>query len=52
MFGGDQAPLADSFQLGPNSTSGVKDLTITTNSSAESSHRAIYKFDGKLYRTK
>jgi hypothetical protein len=52
MFGGDQAPLADSFQFGPTSTSGVKDFTISANSSAEGSHRVIYKFDGKLYRTK
>lgn len=52
MFGGDQAPLADSFQFGPTSTGGVKDFTITGNSSAEDSHRVIYKFDGKLYRTK
>ena len=48
----DQAPLADSFQFGPTSTGGVKDFIITTNSSAEASQRVIYKFDGKLYRTK
>jgi hypothetical protein len=52
MFGGDQAPIADSFQLGPTSTGGVKDFTITANSSAEASHRVTYKFDGKLYRAK
>ena len=52
MFGGDQAPIADSFQLGPTSTGGVKDFTITANSSAEASHRVTYKFDGKQYRAK
>jgi hypothetical protein len=52
MFGGDQAPIADGFQLGPTSTGGVKDFTITANSSAEASHRVTYKFDGKLYRAK
>ncbi len=52
MFGGDQAPVADSFQLGPISTGGVKDFTITANLSAEASHRVTYKFDGKQYRAK
>ncbi|HEY6902847.1 MAG TPA: hypothetical protein VI216_00970 [Candidatus Acidoferrales bacterium] len=52
MFGGDQAPMADSFQFGPTSTGGVKDFTITANSSAEAGHRVTYKFDGKLYRAK
>ena len=52
MFGGEQAPLADSFQFGPASTGGVKDFSVTANSSAEDSHRVTYKFDGKLYRAK
>jgi len=52
MFDGAQAPIADSFQLGPTSTGGVKDFTITANTSAKASHRVTYKFDGKLYRSK
>jgi len=50
LFGTEQAPLADSFQLGPAVTNGIKDLTVSANSSAESSARVTYKFDGKTYR--
>ncbi|HXT85628.1 MAG TPA: hypothetical protein VN745_01270 [Verrucomicrobiae bacterium] len=46
----EQAPVAESFQLGPAVTSGIKDLTVIANYSAESSTRAVYKFDGKVYR--
>lgn len=49
LFGTEQAPIAESFQLGPEVTHGIKDLTIIANSSAESSTRATYKFDGKVY---
>ena len=51
MFGSDSAPIAESFQL-ESSTQGVKDLTIVTNSSAEGGERAVYRFDGQLYRKK
>jgi len=50
LFGTEQAPLAESFQLGPALTNGIKDLTVIANCSAESSARAVYKFDGKVYR--
>lgn len=43
------APTADGFQLGPSSTRGVKDLTISSNSSAEASKHTVYAFDGKVY---
>lgn len=52
MFAGDEAPLAESFQLGPSLTAGIKDLTIVTNSSAEAGQRVTYKFDGGFYRAK
>jgi hypothetical protein len=52
MFAGEQAPLAERFQLGPSTTRGIKDLTILTNSSGEASVRVAYKFDGMLYRSK
>ena len=52
MFGSDQAPIAEGFQLGPARSRGVKDLAISANSSAEVSQRVTYKFDGKRYRTK
>ncbi len=52
LFGNDQAPLAESFQLGPSITNGIRDFTIVTNSSAKKSQRVTYKFDGKLYRAR
>jgi hypothetical protein len=52
LFGGDQAPLAESFQLGPTVTRGIKDLTVVTNTSAVTSQRVNYKFDGKIYQPK
>jgi hypothetical protein len=51
LFGEDQAPTAEFFQLGPSVTKGIKDLTVVTNSSAESTQRVTYKFDGQFYRS-
>jgi hypothetical protein len=50
LFGDGQAPLAESFELGPGVTLGIKDLTVVTNSSAEASHRVAYQFDRQVYR--
>jgi hypothetical protein len=50
LFGDDQAPMADGFELGPGITHGIKDLTVTTTSSAKSTQRVIYRFDGRHYR--
>lgn len=50
LFGNDQAPMADSFELGPDVTQGIKDLTVTTNSSANSGQRVKYRFDRHMYR--
>jgi hypothetical protein len=44
------APLADSYVFGPDSTNGIKDLTTTVNTSAEQVTRTVYKFDGRSYR--
>jgi hypothetical protein len=52
LIAGDQAPIAESFEFGPGSSSGIKNLTLVANSSAESSSRVTYKFDGKVYRAK
>jgi hypothetical protein len=52
LFGNDQAPLAESFQFGPAVTNGIRDFTVVTNSSAKTSQRVTYKFDGKLYRAR
>jgi hypothetical protein len=52
LFGGDRAPLAEYFQLGASVTRGIKDLTVVTNASADSSERVSYKFDGQFYRSK
>jgi len=52
LFEGDQAPIAESFQLGPHLTNGIKDCTIVANSSAKTGSRVKYEFDGKSYRTK
>ena len=50
LFGNEDAPIAEGFQLGPEITRGVKDFTISTNMSADSTKRTTYKFDGKVYR--
>jgi hypothetical protein len=52
LFDTDEAPLAESFQLGPGVTNGIKDLTISANMSVDSAKRTTYRFDGKVYRAK
>ena len=52
LFSGNQPPIAESFQLGPHVTNGIKDCTIVVNSSAETGSRVTYKFDGKIYRVR
>ena len=52
LVGGDQAPIAESFQLGPQVTNDIKDCTIVVNSSAKTGSRITYQFDGKSYRAK
>ena len=49
LFGSQRAPLAESFRFGPGLTHGIKDLTLTTNSSAEAGKTTRYRFDGQLY---
>lgn len=44
------APIAEGFQLGPSSTHGIKDLTVSMNSSAAKSESVVYKFDGHFYQ--
>ena len=46
----EEAPIAESFRLGPGLTHGIKDFTIITNVSAESGRRIAYKYDGRVYR--
>ena len=48
----DDAPIAESFQLGPTVTRGIKDLKIVANLSADRARRITYKYDGKVYRAK
>jgi hypothetical protein len=48
----DQVPIAEGFSLGPNVTAGIKDFSISANTSAESGKNITYKFDGKFYRAK
>lgn len=52
LFGTNEAPVAEGFQLGPDSTNGVKDLWLSANVSAARGKRTTYKFDGNVYRTK
>jgi hypothetical protein len=47
----DQVPIAESFSLGPNVTRGIKDFSISANTSADSGKNVTYKFDGKFYRS-
>ncbi|HKF51402.1 MAG TPA: hypothetical protein VKB26_03755 [Candidatus Acidoferrales bacterium] len=44
------APIGDGFQLGRSLTHGIKDLTVTMNSSAAKSGHTVYKFDGQFYQ--
>ena len=46
----EEAPIADAFTFGPSVTNEIKDLTVTTNLSADNVERTAYKFDGTLYR--
>lgn len=46
----DQVPIAEGFSLGPHVTAGIKDFSISANTSAESGKNITYKFDGKFYR--
>jgi hypothetical protein len=52
LFANDHAVLAEGFNFGPSAKHHIKDLTIITNSSAESSKQVTYKFDGRLYRAR
>jgi hypothetical protein len=45
-----QTLLVESFQFGPGVTGGIKDLTVQTNSGAQTDRRKTYKFDGRFYR--
>ena len=49
---GDQNSIVEGVQLGPEITNGIKDLTVSANSSAERSTTQTYKFDGEKYRLK
>lgn len=46
----DQVPIAEGFSLGPHVTAGIKDFSISANTSAESGKNITYKFDGEFYR--
>jgi hypothetical protein len=52
LFEGDQAPIAEGFELGPHITNGIKDCTIVANLSVNAASRVTYTFDGKVYRAK
>ena len=45
-----EPPLAEGFELGPARAHGIKDFTVSANSSARSGSRVTYKFDGNCYR--
>jgi len=52
MLNADQTVLVDNVQLGPLRTRGIKDLILSSNSSAERSDSVVYRFDGNVYRPK
>jgi hypothetical protein len=47
-----EAPIGDTFTFGPDTTNGIKDLNVASNQSAQTEHRARYRFDGQFYRSK
>jgi hypothetical protein len=52
LFKGDEAPIVESFRLGPHVTAGIKDFAAFANFSAGAGQKVTYKFDGKFYRAK
>lgn len=52
MFENGHAPIVDAFQFGPRISHGIKDLTVTTNMSANTVQYVRYEFDGRFYRAK
>ena len=50
LFEGEQAPVVEGFSFGPGLAQGIKDLHVISNSSADKSAQATYRFDGKFYR--
>lgn len=50
LFGSNGAPIGESFQFGPGVTHGIKDLAISSNSSAEAGKHTVYAFDGEVYK--
>ncbi len=50
LFTGYEPPIVEGFRLGPTITNGIPDLTVWSNTSAETSRKATYKFDGNKYR--
>lgn len=49
MFQKD-APIGDGFGFLPESSSGIPNFVVSTNTSAQSSNYIVYGFDGKYYR--
>lgn len=50
LFEGEEAPVVEGFSFGPGLAQGIKDLHVISNSSADKSAQATYRFDGKFYR--
>lgn len=47
-----QAPICETFTIGPDTTNGIKNLRVAANQSAEKAQRVTYQFDGQFYRSK
>jgi hypothetical protein len=52
LFKNDQTILAEGFEFGPALKHHVKDLTVSTNFSADETRRVTYKFDGRRYTSR
>lgn len=50
LFPADAVPVIEGFHIGSVLTNGIRDLTVSANSGAETEVRVTYQFDGKLYR--
>lgn len=50
LFEGEEAPVVEGFSFGPGLAQGIEDLHVISNSSADKSTQATYRFDGKFYR--
>jgi hypothetical protein len=46
----EEAPIVSGFSFEEEASGGIKNFLVSTNSSAATEKRILFKFDGKVYR--